>query len=142
MKFECRDFGAPDLVRRGLTASSAPPEILLVDTEAALVISAGAAWCGARRGFRSRSWPAISRAVSVSRTETELTSRSVVVRRARSGADRGDGRSLGVGSVYSPDAYSTPVTWESLVQALVEFIEEVRSGVSALGSDPRFIPRV
>ncbi|MEV7179592.1 hypothetical protein [Kitasatospora sp. NPDC093679] len=38
MKFACRNLGAPDLARRGLTANSAPVEVLLVDIEADLVI--------------------------------------------------------------------------------------------------------
>ncbi|NML51597.1 hypothetical protein HHL19_21740 [Streptomyces sp. R302] len=42
------------------------------------------------------------------------------------------------GSVYSPDIHVSQAPWESIV----EFMEEVRAGVSALGINPDFIPRV
>ncbi|MFC1436667.1 hypothetical protein ABUW04_00215 [Streptacidiphilus sp. N1-10] len=45
-----------------------------------------------------------------------------------------------VGSVFATDAPSSPATWESLAPNLVEFIEVVRDGVTALGINPALIP--
>lgn len=45
-----------------------------------------------------------------------------------------------VGSVFAADAPIPPVTWESLLPELVDFIEEVRDRVTALGINPDFIP--
>ncbi len=143
MKFEYRNVGAPDLPRRGLTASTAPPEILLVDIEADLLIGDDGRTVWSEDGF------------PVAELDCDL---SRWLRFADGG--RGDftfdssfdepgavrivatDEGWRVGSVYSPDTYSSPATWESLVQDLVEFVEAVRAGVSALGANPDFISRV
>ncbi|MFE5795776.1 hypothetical protein ACFQ8C_24825 [Streptomyces sp. NPDC056503] len=142
MKFECRNFGTPDLPRRGLTASSAPPEILLVDIEADLVISDNG-----RTVWNEDMFPVAELAYDLARwlrladgARGNFTFDSSY---EQPGAVQIVATDEGwrVGSAFSADTQSSPVNWESLVPDLVAFIEDVRAGVATLGINPDFIPR-
>ena len=142
MKFALRNFGAPDLPRRGLTANSAPVAVLLVDIEADLVISDNS-----RTVWSEDRFPVAELACALSlwlrlpdgeRGNFTFDSMSYDVPGAVRITTTDEG--WGVGSVFATDTQSSPATWESLVPDLVEFIEEVRDGVTALGINPAFIP--
>ncbi|MGW6559588.1 DUF7878 domain-containing protein [Streptomyces hydrogenans] len=142
MKFECRNFGAPDLPRRGLTASSAPLEILLVDIEADLMISDNG-----RIVWSEEAFPVAELAYGLARwlhladhIREDFTFDSSY---DEPGAVRIVATDEGwrVGSVFAADAQSSPVPWESLVPDLLAFIEDVRAGVGTLGVNLDFIPR-
>ena len=142
MEFVCRNFGAPDLPRRGLTASSAPVAVLLVDIEADLAISDSS-----RTVWSEGQFPVAELAFALSlwlrlpdgeRGDFAFDSMSYDVPGAVQITATDEG--WRVGSVFATDTQSCPATWESLVPVLVEFIEEVRDGVTALGVNPAFIP--
>ncbi|MFE5795055.1 hypothetical protein ACFQ8C_21120 [Streptomyces sp. NPDC056503] len=142
MKFECRNFGVPDLPRRGLAASSAPLEILLVDIEADLVISDNGrtVWSEeavqvAELAYDLSRWLHLGDRIRGDFTfESSYDEPGAVQIVATDEGWR-------VGSAFAADTQSSPVTWESLVAALVAFIEDVRAGVGTLGGDPDFIPQ-
>ncbi|MCF1599589.1 DUF7878 domain-containing protein [Streptomyces muensis] len=45
-----------------------------------------------------------------------------------------------VGSIFTPDLWTAPVTWDVLVEAVKQFDRSVRAGVASRGIDPSFIP--
>ncbi|MEV7341644.1 hypothetical protein [Streptomyces sp. NPDC093544] len=45
-----------------------------------------------------------------------------------------------VGSIFTPDFWTSHVTWDVLVTAIKQFDRSVREGVAALGIEPAFIP--
>ncbi|MFJ9522615.1 hypothetical protein ACIRPK_30745 [Kitasatospora sp. NPDC101801] len=45
-----------------------------------------------------------------------------------------------VGSIFTPDFWTSPVTWEVLVTEIKRFDRSVREGVAAMGIGPAFIP--
>lgn len=45
-----------------------------------------------------------------------------------------------VGSNLVPGVWTSPVTWDLLVDEIRQFVHSVREGVGALGIDPAFIP--
>ncbi|GAA1100080.1 hypothetical protein [Kitasatospora arboriphila] len=142
MKLACRNLGSPDLARRGLTADSAPVEVLLVDIEADLVISDDGRTVWNEDGFPVAE---LARALSLwlrlpdgERRDFAFDSMSYDVPGAvRITATEGGWR---VGSVFAPDTWGSPTTWPRLVVDLAAFIATVREGVIALGIKPDFIP--
>ncbi|WP_257231094.1 hypothetical protein [Streptomyces sp. UH6] len=45
-----------------------------------------------------------------------------------------------VGSIFTPDFWTSPVAWDVLVAEIKQFDHSVREGVAAMGVDPAFIP--
>lgn len=142
MEFACRNFGAPDLARRGLTAGSAPVEVLLVDIEADLVVSDNglAVWSEDRFPVAE-----LARALSLwlglpdgARGNFVFDSMSYDVAGAVQIIATDEG--WRVGSVFAPGTWSSPATWASLAPDLVAFVEAVRGKVVGLGIEPDFIP--
>ncbi|MFD7454129.1 hypothetical protein [Kitasatospora sp. NPDC059827] len=142
MEFACWNFGAPDLARRGLTAGSAPVEVLLVDIEADLVISDASLTVWSEDKFPVAE---LARALSLwlrlpdgERGNFTFDSMSYEV----PGAVQimATDEVWRVGSVFAPDTWSSPAAWVSLVPDLVAFVEAVRGKVTALGIEPDFIP--
>ncbi|GHJ97775.1 hypothetical protein SNE510_72940 [Streptomyces sp. NE5-10] len=141
MKFECRNFGAPDLPRRGLTASSAPLEIPLVDIEADLVISDNGRVVWSEEAFAAAelAYGLVRRLHLADRVRGDFTFDSSY---DETGAVRIVATDEGwrVGSAFAADAQSSPVPWKSLVPDLLTFIEDVRVGVGTLGVSPDLVP--
>ncbi|MFJ1611086.1 hypothetical protein ACIOHS_48630 [Streptomyces sp. NPDC088253] len=45
-----------------------------------------------------------------------------------------------IGSIFTPDFWTSPVAWEVLVKEIKQFDRSVREGVAAMGIEPAFIP--
>ena len=138
MRFVCRNFGAPDLARRGLTADSAPLAVLLLDIEADFVISDDDVVVWSEDEFPVAE---LARALSFWLDLPEgvrgwFTFDSMaydVPGAVRIVAREEDWR---VGSVFAPDIWSSPVAWASLRKDLAAFVDAVRDQVIALGVTP------
>jgi hypothetical protein len=47
-----------------------------------------------------------------------------------------------VGSILTPDFWTSPVAWDVLVAEIKRFDRAVREGIAGMGIDPRFIPEL
>ncbi|MEW2508790.1 hypothetical protein [Streptomyces sp. NPDC046870] len=138
------NLNTSDMPRRGMEPATAPVHVLLVDLEADLVIRDGertvcavedfpvaelaralVAWLERGRGRQARDG---FRFESMSFEEL--------------GTVRIEETTAGwrVGSVFEPDHWTAPVTWEVLVAELTRFTDTVREGVTRLGAGPSLIP--
>lgn len=141
MRFTCRKFGLSDLPQRGLTPQEAPLDVLLLDIEADLSM-----WEDGRVVWSEEAFPVAELAYHVAlwlqspdagREDFELDSMQADPGLIRiTGSDEG----WRVGSIYTPDFWTSPVTWDELVAELEQFDRCVRDGVAAMGIDPAFIP--
>lgn len=52
------------------------------------------------------------------------------------------GQGWRIGSVATPDFWTTPVSWDVLVSEIKHFHHSVREGVAAMGIDPAFMLRL
>ncbi|MFF4881203.1 DUF7878 domain-containing protein [Streptomyces nigra] len=50
------------------------------------------------------------------------------------------GQGWQIGSIFTPDFWTAPVSWDVLVSEIKHFDRSVREGVTAMGIDPAFIP--
>ncbi|KDN88057.1 hypothetical protein KCH_01340 [Kitasatospora cheerisanensis KCTC 2395] len=144
MYFAFRSFGAPDLARRGLTPASAPPAVLLLDVEAELSIVDDGRPVWSEPAFPvaelARGLAFWLRLPEEERGDFAFDSVTYDVPGAvRIAATDGGWR---VGSVFAPDAWSSPCAWPVLARALTAFTDAVRSRVIALGADPHLVPAV
>lgn len=141
MRFACRNFGLSDLPRRGLTWQEAPLEVLLLDIEAELSI-----WEQGRAVWSQEQFPVAELAYHLAfwlqspdagQQDFKLDSMQ-----AEAGLIRimDSGHGWQIGSVFTPDFWTTPVSWDVLVSGIKHFDRSVREGVSAMGIDPAFIP--
>ncbi|WP_228081809.1 hypothetical protein [Streptomyces profundus] len=141
MRLVCRNFGLSDLPRRGLTPQEAPLAVLLLDIEAELSI-----WEQGQVVWSEEAFPVAELAYylalwlqrpTAGHEEFELDSMQAeegLIRIVHSD----DG--WRVGSIYTPDFWTSPVTWDVLVAAIKQFDRSVREGVAAMGIEPAFIP--
>ncbi|MGW6317673.1 DUF7878 domain-containing protein [Streptomyces sp. NPDC055099] len=143
MRFVCRNFGRSDLPRRGLALHEAPLEVLLLDIEAELSI-----WEDGRSVWSEEAFPVAELAyhlapwlqsAAASGDDFELDSMQ-----AAPGLIRMVGSEEGwrVGSVFSPEFRTTPVSWGVLVVEIRQFVASVREGVAVMGIEPVFIPEL
>lgn len=139
--FACGSLGAPDLLRRGLSADSAPLAVLLLDVEADLEPRDGD-----RTVWSERAFPVAELARALSswlslpdrgRADFAFDSMAYDVPGAVRIAPDADG--WRVGSVHAPGSWTSPLEWVTLRAGLVEFVETVRTGSAALGVDPDLV---
>ncbi|MFJ4185474.1 hypothetical protein [Kitasatospora sp. NPDC089509] len=45
-----------------------------------------------------------------------------------------------IGSILTPDFWTSPVAWEALLAEIKQFDRSVREGIAAMGIEPAFIP--
>lgn len=141
MRLVCRDFGVPDMPRRGISPHEAPLEILLLDVEAELSI-----WGDGQAVWSEEMFPvaelAYQLALWLRRPDAEHEDFVLDSMHADPGLIRIVGSDDGwrVGSVFTPDSWTLPITWDALVTAIREFVGSVRQGVAEMGIDPDFIP--
>jgi hypothetical protein len=141
MRFICRNFGVSDLLRRGLTPSEAPLEVLLLDIDAELTV-----WDNEHVLWSEEMFPVAELAYWLMHwlqspdagiRDFELDSMSAepgliwIVR-----SDEG----WRVGSNMEPDVWTSPVAWDLLVAEIRQFVRSVREGAVELGIDSAFIP--
>lgn len=143
MRFVCRNFGLSDLPRRGRTPQEASREVLLLDVEAELTI-----WEQGRAVWSDEAFPVAElayhlarrlRSPAAGREDFELDSMQAEEGTFRIRASDDGWR---VGSICTPDFWTSPVSWDALVTAIKQFDRSVREGVTALGADPAFIPEI
>ncbi|MFH8411154.1 hypothetical protein ACH4FX_41250 [Streptomyces sp. NPDC018019] len=141
MRFTCRNFGLSDLPRRGITPQEAPLDVLLLGIEADLSI-----WEDGQVVWSEEAFPVAELAYHVAlwlrspdagREDFELDSMQADPGLIRITGSDGGWR---IGSTYTPDFWTSPVTWDDLVAELEQFDRCVREGVAAMGVDPAFIP--
>jgi hypothetical protein len=141
VRFVCRNFGLADLPRRGLTPQEAPLAVLLLDIEAELSI-----WEQGRMVWSEEAFPVAElayhlafwlRSAAAGHEDFELDSMQ-----AEEGLIRivNCGGGWRVGSIFTPDFWTSPVTWDVLAAAIKQFDRSVREGVATMGIDPAFIP--
>ncbi|MFD6294328.1 hypothetical protein ACFWFU_05920 [Streptomyces sp. NPDC060235] len=142
MQFVCRDFGLSDLPRRGLTPHEAPLEVLLLDIEAELsiwedrrVVWSEEAFPVAELAYHLALWLQSPDAGEVGFELDSMQADPGLIRIAHS--DEG----WRIGSIFTPDFWTTPVAWDVLVGAIEQFDRSVREGIAAMGIDPAFIPK-
>lgn len=137
-----RNAGAPDVYRRGLRPERAHDGVLLVDIEADLVIRDGDRVVLAEEQFPvaelARALVGWLRRSDGERGDFVFDSMSYpepgVVRMVESAEGwRG-------GSVFEPDAWTSPVTWDVLAAELGRFVAAVRGDVAEIGARPGLIP--
>ncbi|MFH8405247.1 hypothetical protein ACH4FX_10785 [Streptomyces sp. NPDC018019] len=141
VRFAYQNVGAPDLRRRGLQPETAPVGVLLVDIEADLVIQDGD-----RVVFAEKLFPVAELARALvswlyrldgERDDFAFDSMSYTdpgaVRIVRSA------EGWQVGSVFEPDAWTAPVTWDVLVAEVKNFVGAVRRDLAAIGVRPDLI---
>ncbi|MFC0844714.1 hypothetical protein ACFH04_13500 [Streptomyces noboritoensis] len=141
MQFVCRNFGLSDMPRRGLTAQEAPLAVLLLDIDAELSI-----WEQGREVWSEDAFPVAELAYHLAlwlqspaagHADFELDSMQ---------ADEGLIRIVSsdegwrVGSIFTPNFWTSPVTWDVLVAEIKQFDRSVREGIAAMGVAPTFIP--
>lgn len=143
MRLVCRNFGLSDLPRRGLTPQEAPLAVLLLDIEAELSV-----WEEGQMVWSEEAFPVAELAYHLAlwlqssnagQEDFELDSMQ-----AEEGLIRivCSGEGWRVGSICTPDFWSSPVAWDVLVAEIRQFDSSVREGITALGIDPAFIPEV
>lgn len=140
MRFACRDFSTSDMARRGVTPADADLAVLLVDIDAELSIRQHGrqVWTEPRFQVAELAWALQEwlRMPDAQWRDFEYVSMydddgAIRIRRADDG--------WCVGSAYTPDFWTDPVSWEALNDAVEEFAREVRDGVAGLGADPAFL---
>ncbi|MFF6914312.1 hypothetical protein [Streptomyces sp. NPDC012466] len=143
MQFVCRSFGLSDLPRRGLTLQEAPLEVLLLDIEAELSI-----WEQGREVWSEEAFPVAELAYylalwlqspAVGHENFELD--SMQAEKGMIGIVHSD-EGWRVGSILTPDFWTSPVAWDVLVAEIKRFDRAVREGIAGMGIDPRFIPEL
>ncbi|MGW8889169.1 DUF7878 domain-containing protein [Streptomyces sp. NPDC055749] len=143
MRFACRNFGLSDLPRRGLAPHEAPLEVLLLDIEAELSI-----WEGGRAVWSEKAFPVAELAYHLA-----LWLQSPAAGQEDFGLDSmqaepglirivGSGEGWRTGSVFTPEFWTAPVSWDVLVAEIWQFVASVREGVAAMGIEPDFIPEL
>ncbi|MFK8843892.1 hypothetical protein [Streptomyces sp. Ac-502] len=142
VKFAYRHLGAPDVYRRGLQPETAPDAVLFLDIEADLVIRDGERVVLAEERF-----PVAELALALvdwlRRSDSE---RGDFAFDSMSGTDPGVVRMVEsaegwrVGSVFEPDTWTSPVTWDVLAAEVGEFVAAVRRGAAEIGARPGLIP--
>lgn len=142
VEFVYGDVGAPDLRRRGLRPASAHDGHLLVDIEADLVIRDGD-----RVVLAEKLFPVAELAQALvgwlHRPDGE---RGDFVFDSMSCAEPGAVRMVEsaegwrAGSVFAPDAWTSPVTWDVLAAEVGRFVAAVREDVAEIGVRPGLIP--
>ncbi|CAL9280168.1 DUF7878 domain-containing protein [Streptomyces sp. SudanB182_2057] len=141
MRFVCRNFGLSDLPQRGLTPQEAPLEVLLLDIEAEFSI-----WEQGRVVWSEEAFPVTELAYDLALWLQRPTAGEEDFQLDSMQAEEGLIRIVNsvdgwrVGSVFTPDFWTAPVTWDVLVAAIEQFDRSVREGVAAMGIDPAFIP--
>ncbi|MFJ4536723.1 hypothetical protein ACIP39_12260 [Streptomyces tibetensis] len=125
-----------------MSPQEAPPEVLLLDIEAELSIceQGRVVWSEeefpvAELAYHLALW---LRAPTAGREEFELDSMQ-----AEEGLIRVVNSDDGwrVGSILTPDFWTSPIAWEALVTAIQDFDRSVREGIATMGIDPAFIPK-
>ncbi|MEU3072700.1 hypothetical protein [Streptomyces laurentii] len=141
VRFVCRNFGLSDMPRRGLTPQEAPSEVLLLDIEADLSI-----WEQGQEVWSEAMFPVAElayhlalwlRSPAAGHEDFELDSMQAEEGLIRIVSVDGGWQ---VGSVFTPDFWTSPVAWDVLVAEIEQFDRSVREGVAAIGVDPAFIP--
>ncbi|MBB4949695.1 hypothetical protein F4556_005230 [Kitasatospora gansuensis] len=142
MELVFRNLAAADLPRRGLSPESAPVYVLLLDIEADLTISDTGQVVWAEKLFpvaelacELMDWlrtPDGERGDFAFDSMTYDEPGAVLITRSEQGWQ--------VGSVFAADTWTSPMAWDRLVTDLVQFVDEVRHGVAAIGINPDFIP--
>ncbi len=142
MRFVCRDFGLSDLPRRGLTPQEAPLEVLLLDIEAELSM-----WEQGQVVWREEQFPVAELAYHLAlwlqspaagHEDFELDSMQAEEGLIRIASSDDGWR---IGSIVTPDFWTSPVTWDVLVAEIKQFDLAVREGIAAMGIEPAFIPQ-
>ena len=141
MRFVCRNFGLSDLPQRGSALHEAPLEVLLLDIEAELSV-----WEEGRVVWSQEAFPVAELAYhfalwlqspDAGQEDFELGSMQ---------ADPGSLRVVSsdegwrIGSVFTPEFWTAPVTWDVLVAEIKQFVTSVREGVAAMNIEPTFLP--
>ncbi|MGW1073511.1 DUF7878 domain-containing protein [Streptomyces sp. NPDC002537] len=135
--FVCRDFGAPDIPLRGLTPESAPLTVLLLDIEADLDIEG--VWTEGDFPVAELAYRLVYWLRDGGQRDFEFDSMTY--------ADTGVVRIVSsdggwrVGSVYAPDKWTEPLSWDALVAEIRQFVRAVSEGVTTLGIEPEFLSR-
>ncbi len=142
VEFVYGKVGAPDLHRRGLRPETAHDGHLLVDIEADLVVRDGDQVVLAEKLF-----PVAELAHALvgwlHRPDAE---RGDFVFDSMSCAEPGVVRMVEsaegwrVGSVFAPDAWTSPVSWDALAAQVGRFVAAVREDVAEIGVGPGLIP--
>ncbi|MEV0278897.1 hypothetical protein AB0I22_21280 [Streptomyces sp. NPDC050610] len=141
MRFVCRNFGLSDLPQRGLTPQEAPLAVLLLDIEAELSV-----WEQGRMVWSEEAFPvaelAYHLALWLQRSAGGHEDFELDSMQAEEGLIRIVNSADGwrVGSILTPDMWTSPVTWGALASAIKQFDRSVREGVAAMSIDPTFIP--
>ncbi|WP_259370992.1 MULTISPECIES: hypothetical protein [Streptomyces] len=139
--FVCSNFGLSDLPRRGLTPQEAPLAALLLDIEAELSV-----WEQGRKAWSEEAFPVAELAYHLAlwlqsptagHEDFELDSMQAEERLIRIVSSDGGWR---MGSIFTPDLWTSPVAWDVLVAEIKQFDRSVREGVTAMGVDPAIIP--
>ncbi|MEU3553949.1 DUF7878 domain-containing protein [Streptomyces fragilis] len=142
MELAHENVGMPDLYRRGLRPGTAGLEVLLVDIEADLVIRDGSQVVLAE-GYFPVAELARELALWLRRPDGE---RGDFAFDSMSYPDVGEVRIAAspegwrVGSVSTPDTWTSPVAWDVLVAEVGRFVAAVRDDVKAMGVRPGLIP--
>lgn len=139
-----RNLGMPDLYRRGLRPGTAGLEVLLVDIEADMVVKDGN-----RVVFAEGCFPVAELARElVHWLRRPVGERGDFAFDSLSYPDVGEVRVAAsaegwrVGSVSTPDTWTSPVAWDVLVAEIGRFVAAVREDVTALGVPPGPVPEL
>ncbi|MEU5891779.1 hypothetical protein ABZ835_33825 [Streptomyces sp. NPDC047461] len=141
MRFVCQNFGLSDLQRRGLTPQEAPLEALQLDIEAELAI-----WEQGRVVWSEGAFPvaelAYQLALWLKDPAADREDFALESMQAEEGVIRivNIGGGWRVGSNFTPNFWTSPVTWDVLVEAIRHFDRSVRAGVASMGIEPSFLP--
>jgi hypothetical protein len=141
VRFVCRNFGLSDLPRRGLAPHEAPLEVLLLDIEAELSL-----WEEGRAVWFEEAFPvaelAYHLALWLKSPDADQEDFELDSMQAGPGllqivsCDEG----WRVGSILTPDFWTTPVAWDVLVAEIKQFVTAVREGVGVMNIEPTFLP--
>ncbi|MFE4547958.1 hypothetical protein [Streptomyces sp. NPDC056785] len=140
MRFVCRTFGLSDLPRRGLTPREAPLEVLLLDIEAELSL-----WEHGREVWSEQHFPVAELAHHLARwlrsPEAGREDFALDSMQAEQGLLRFVNSDEGwrVGSVLTPDFWTSPVPWDVLATQIKQLDGALREGVAAMGIEPTFL---
>ncbi|MFI9230510.1 DUF7878 domain-containing protein [Streptomyces rimosus] len=142
VEFVYGNVGAPDLYRRGFRPETAHDGHLLVDIEADLVIRDGD-----RVVLAEKLFPVAELAHALAGwLQRPGGEHGDFVFDSMSCAEPGAVRMVEsaegwrVGSVFAPDAWTSPVTWDALAAEAGRFVAAVREDVVEIGVRPGRIP--